>query len=451
MGELLELAKLSAFNALLRGFEGFDEYTRFYIGWLQMNGMGDTDFDDAAKFARVGMSVNISDIFDKHLLIRTGNKQHLATYKERVVKDKLGIEASDPLIDQVHRAMDNWHSGDRGKILRHIKIVGSEASSPFWRVLASLKELLPEGDDLTQVQGLISNSADLIQHCSDEPFTIRLCIPYIGFSLKDATDNNVQGDIEVNHKDAASYAYMFVGNDTNDRFQLSLDGGRLSYMCVANDEGTLSVRNIHDNLSLVTELPLQGTLDELLMGAHSALIKNKSARWRVELVGDEVEGADSLELNGVSLARFAFGLFTAEENVDEDSIAQRLMHMEQRLGFQWFWVDEADWSHENMEGLMDMEGLDADPEKMMRQALLFNRYETFMRRLCAFSYATHNNIQGDQLQARNNKRKIARCVRRVLAHRAGEESLWSLDEEARRENLHFFSTFHREFTQALEE
>lgn len=145
-----------------------DEYTRFYIGWLQMNGMGDTDFDDAAKFARVGMSVNISDIFDKHLLIRTGNKQHLATYKERVVKDKLGIEASDPLIDQVHRAMDNWHSGDRGKILRHIKIVGSEASSPFWRVLASLKELLPEGDDLTQVQGLISNSADLIQHCSDE-------------------------------------------------------------------------------------------------------------------------------------------------------------------------------------------------------------------------------------------------------------------------------------------
>lgn len=284
-----------------------------------------------------------------------------------------------------------------------------------------------------------------------EPFTIRLCIPYIGFSLKDATDNNVQGDIEVNHKDAASYAYMFVGNDTNDRFQLSLDGGRLSYMCVANDEGTLSVRNIHDNLSLVTELPLQGTLDELLMGAHSALIKNKSARWRVELVGDEVEGADSLELNGVSLARFAFGLFTAEENVDEDSIAQRLMHMEQRLGFQWFWVDEADWSHENMEGLMDMEGLDANPEKMMRQALLFNRYETFMRRLCAFSYATHNNIQGDQLQARNNKRKIARCVRRVLAHRAGEESLWSLDEEARRENLHFFSTFHREFTQALEE
>lgn len=69
VGELLELARTAAFNALLSGFDG-DEYTRFYIGWLQMNGMGDTDFDDAAKFARVGMSVNISDIFAHNLLIR---------------------------------------------------------------------------------------------------------------------------------------------------------------------------------------------------------------------------------------------------------------------------------------------------------------------------------------------------------------------------------------------
>ena len=101
VGELLELARTAAFNALLSGFDG-DEYTRFYIGWLQMNGMGDTDFDDAAKFARVGMSVNISDIFAHNLLIRTGNKQHLATYAERTVNEKLGISASDPLIDQVH-------------------------------------------------------------------------------------------------------------------------------------------------------------------------------------------------------------------------------------------------------------------------------------------------------------------------------------------------------------
>lgn len=168
VGELLDLAKLTACNALYRGFEGLDEYTRFYITWLETYKMRETDFDDAAKFARVGMSVNISEIFDKHLLIRTGNKQHLATYKERVVKDKLGMEASDPLIDQVHRAMKNWSVGNDDITLPHIKKVGREASSPFWRVLASLKELLPEGDDLSQIQGLISNSAWLIQHCNNE-------------------------------------------------------------------------------------------------------------------------------------------------------------------------------------------------------------------------------------------------------------------------------------------
>lgn len=91
VGELLELARTAAFNALLSGFDG-DEYTRFYIGWLQMNGMGDTDFDDAAKFARVGMSVNISDIFAHNLLIRTGNKQHLATYAERTINGKIRYE-----------------------------------------------------------------------------------------------------------------------------------------------------------------------------------------------------------------------------------------------------------------------------------------------------------------------------------------------------------------------
>ena len=166
VSELLDLARTAAFNALLHGFDG-DEYTRFYIGWLQMNGMGETDFDDAAKFARVGMSVNISDVFAHNLLVRTGNKQHLATYAERMENDKLGMNDDAPLIDQVHRAMFLWQRGDRGQLLYHIHKVGKEASSPFWRVLASLKELLPEGDDLKQVRELLSNSADLIQHCSE--------------------------------------------------------------------------------------------------------------------------------------------------------------------------------------------------------------------------------------------------------------------------------------------
>ncbi|MCD8261449.1 MAG: hypothetical protein LUD15_08085 [Bacteroides sp.] len=164
VADLLELARSAAFNALLRGFDG-DEYTRFYIGWLQMNGMGDTDFDNAAKFARVGMSINISDIFHHNLLIKTGNQQHLASYEERIQDNISGTKAEHPLIDQVQRAMKLWKEENRKQLLRHIKTVGSEANNSFWRVLASLKELLPEGDDLKQVEGLLANAADLIQNC----------------------------------------------------------------------------------------------------------------------------------------------------------------------------------------------------------------------------------------------------------------------------------------------
>ena len=282
------------------------------------------------------------------------------------------------------------------------------------------------------------------------PFTLRLVIPYVGFAITDKDDNRLTGEIEITHNDLANYNYSFVGDSSNDRFQLSLDDNKLNYMCVLTEDGRLSVRNMRGRLALVDEIDAMGSLESLMMGAHSALIKNKSSRWRIQLTGEDVEGASEIEVNGKSLARFAFEQFNTE-NVDENTLAQRLMQMEQRYAFQWYWLNEEDWSHENLDGLIDMDGLDEDPEKMMRQALLFNRYETFMKQLTAFSFVSQKNIQGDQLQARNNKRKIARCVRHVLAHRAGEENIWELEEKARKEIQHFHGTFHREFVAAMEE
>ena len=162
--ELLEIARTSAFNALLKGVQG-DEYTRFYIGWLQMNGMGETDFDDATKFTRVGMSVNVSEIFAKKLLIRDGKKQHLATAAEHVGNTtNQGTHPDDPLIDQVHRAMLAYEKGDRHILLTLLHNVGADdQNAPFWRLVASLKELLPEGKDLKAIEGLMGNSDNLRQ------------------------------------------------------------------------------------------------------------------------------------------------------------------------------------------------------------------------------------------------------------------------------------------------
>lgn len=288
------------------------------------------------------------------------------------------------------------------------------------------------------------------------PFTIRLVVPYVGFSLTDADGNRIDGELTVTHDELDLYQYAFVGDGANDRFSITLDDNRLNYLCVLRDDGTMAVRDMRDRLAEVDQIADRGTLKQLMMGAHAVLVKNKNNRWRITLTGSHDEVDASLACEAVPLARYAFEGFVAlptegdEAEEAEGNLAHQLMHLEQKLAFQWYWLDEADWSHEHMNDLMDMEGLDADPEKMMRQALLFNRFESFMKRLAAFSYVNQKPIQGDQLQARNNKRKIARCVRRVKAHRAGETPLWTLPEEDRREILTLSTTFHREFTEGLE-
>lgn len=164
VADLLDLARTSAFNALLKGVQG-DDFSRFYIGWLQMNGMGDTDFDDATKFTRVGMQVDVSEIFARRLLIREGKMQHLATAAEHLGNSTTqGTRPEDSLIDQVHRAMLAYEKGDRHVLLTLLHNVGAEdQSAPFWRLVASLKELLPDGKDLKAVEGLLGNSDNLRQ------------------------------------------------------------------------------------------------------------------------------------------------------------------------------------------------------------------------------------------------------------------------------------------------
>ena len=164
VAELLEMARESAFNALLKGFDG-DDFTKFYIGWLQLYGFVESDFDDAAKFSRVGLSINVQDLFTDHILIKNGNKQALGSYKERLAASKnLGEKANSHLIDQVHRAMFLYQGTNRGILLEYIHRVASNPDSTFWRVLTSLCEISPvASDDHKQATGLITNKESLIR------------------------------------------------------------------------------------------------------------------------------------------------------------------------------------------------------------------------------------------------------------------------------------------------
>jgi len=168
VAELLEMARNAAFDSLLKGVQG-DDFTKFYIGWLQLNGTSETDFDDATKFTRVGVNVNIKDIQQEGLLILEGKKMHIAMADEHIGGSSIeGTRPEDSPINQAHRFILLYREGDRGKILRFVRDICPDSSSPLWRLLATLKELLPANDDQKQIVGILQNADDLRQHCHEE-------------------------------------------------------------------------------------------------------------------------------------------------------------------------------------------------------------------------------------------------------------------------------------------
>ena len=168
VAELLEMARESAFNALLKGFDG-DEFTKFYIGWLQLNGFSESDFDDAAKFVKVGLSINVQELFTEHILIKNGNKQTLGDYAERIKANKnIGDKPGSHLIDQVHKAMHLYKGTNRGLLLKFISEKADAPDGAFWRVVTSLDELLPKDcEDQKLTRGLLSNKDNLIRESKD--------------------------------------------------------------------------------------------------------------------------------------------------------------------------------------------------------------------------------------------------------------------------------------------
>jgi hypothetical protein len=158
------MARESAFNALLKGFEG-DDFTKFYIGWLQLYGFTESDFDDAAKFSRVGLTINVSDLFIHNLFIKKGDKQELAGYKERLsLNRKIGESGHDFIIDNVHKAMALYSGTNRITLIEYIGKIASSPDSSFWRVVTSLCEVLaPGSDDFKQATGLLLNKDSLIR------------------------------------------------------------------------------------------------------------------------------------------------------------------------------------------------------------------------------------------------------------------------------------------------
>lgn len=257
------------------------------------------------------------------------------------------------------------------------------------------------------------------------PFSMRLQIPYIGFSLLSPEGNKLHEDVEVPHDKVGEYTYQFVGNATNDRFSLHLDDNKLIYSCVLRSDGTLVVRDTRERMAVVDVISSEGALPQLLMGAHQALVKNKNYRWRISVSGSSQVSHDELDVSAASLVALAREQY--DKTADKEQLGSHLIMLEQKYAYQWCWLKDEDWNHDD--AMFDM----------------------FMQQLIAFSYINQKPIQGDLLQARNNKRKIRRCAKMLVAHQQGEFDLWTATEEERTELLHLFTTYHEQFVDAVEE
>lgn len=170
VAELLELARDSAFNALVTGLEA-DGSTRFYLGWLQLFGFSPAEHDDVRRISQIGLHLEPADLSRQALLVQHGKQEHLASYPERLAAlPRLGLHPSDPLIDRIHRALHLYAGTDRQALLDHLKGFAAQTHDPAWRVLTSLKELLPpKTEDHQQVEGLLANQESLIRAIKEGP------------------------------------------------------------------------------------------------------------------------------------------------------------------------------------------------------------------------------------------------------------------------------------------
>ena len=164
VSELLEMARESAFNALIKGFDG-DDFTKFYIGWLQLYSFSESEYGDLNTLVKVGLSIETKELFSEHILIQNVNKQTLANFEQRLHANKnLGERANNFLIDMVHRAMALYKGTNRNALLQYIAKVAAQPENSFWRVITSLCEVLPVGsEDHRQALGLLTNKDSLIR------------------------------------------------------------------------------------------------------------------------------------------------------------------------------------------------------------------------------------------------------------------------------------------------
>jgi len=172
VGELLDLAREMAFRSIINDVDT-DEVTQFYLGWLASSGFAAADHDMVRKVTQIGLNIDTSRLDHYNILIADGNKQSLADSHQRFqANNNLGLKDDAPDIDRIHRLFRLLDNNNRPELLNFIHDNAPTTESPLWRVMNSLKELLPpDHDDGKIVATLLASQEVLLRDARERQET----------------------------------------------------------------------------------------------------------------------------------------------------------------------------------------------------------------------------------------------------------------------------------------
>ena len=92
---------------------------------------------------------------------------HLSSAAEHLAGDeKKGTRRDDPLIAKVHKAMLLYSSATNDKVIEFLAVAAPSFEDPFWSVINTLKDNLPDCEDKRSAQGLNNNARALSEKAS---------------------------------------------------------------------------------------------------------------------------------------------------------------------------------------------------------------------------------------------------------------------------------------------
>lgn len=141
---LLQLVRKSALEAIAGEFSG-DAMTGLYFVWANLYGVGEQAFDDMRLVVQVGGDAEEAmDVArGQGLFVVTGPTCRLAVLADRAERHHLGADKTDPLIDQLHRAMLYWKAETRPGLVQYLQSHDLGDHPGFWRLAQALFKVLP--------------------------------------------------------------------------------------------------------------------------------------------------------------------------------------------------------------------------------------------------------------------------------------------------------------------